>query len=93
MSLNIEKLENVSSRNGAFIARCPACAETGHDNKGNHLYIDEHGCFSCVVYQGDLGKEHRKRIFDLVGVKDGNVRLERHNKVKGGIHLTHVVKL
>jgi len=71
MSLDIVKLEN-AERNGVRItARCPACAEHGHDNKGNHLSIDEHGRFSCVVNPGEYGDEHRKRIYALVGKGDG----------------------
>ncbi len=73
MSLNIEKLENVNHNGLRIIARCPACAELGHDNKGDHLYIDEQGRFTCVKYPGNTGKEHRKRIFALVGDIDSNV--------------------
>ncbi len=70
MSLNIKKLENVKFLGSRIVARCPACAEDGHDRKGDHLFIDEHGAFSCVVYQGVEGAEHRKRVFALVGIKD-----------------------
>lgn len=72
MSLNVNKLEKVNPRGGRINARCPACAETGNDNKGQHLLIDEQGRFSCVKYPGDSGIEHRKRIFALVGIKNGN---------------------
>ncbi len=83
MSLNIGILENVENRGSRTIARCPACAELGNDNKGNHLYIDEQGRFSCVRYPGEAGTDHRKRIFALVGVKDGNSKTypPQHNKV------------
>ncbi len=67
MSLKIEKLENVNHNGSRIIARCPACAEQGHDNKGDHLSIDEQGRFTCVKYPGNTGEEHRKRIFALVG--------------------------
>jgi hypothetical protein len=67
MSLNIEKLENVNYQDKRIIARCPACAEYGNDNKGDHLSIDKEGRFCCAVYTGDEGAEHRKRIFALVG--------------------------
>jgi len=40
MSLNIEQLENAKYRGSRTIARCPACAEQGNDNKGEHLSID-----------------------------------------------------
>lgn len=72
MSLVVGKLENVQHRGSCINARCPACAENGRDNKGNHLYIDEDGRFSCVVYPGAIGHEHRKRIFALVGENDAN---------------------
>ncbi len=72
MGLNVKKLENVEYHGSRTIARCPACAEQGHDNKGEHLSIDEQGRFSCVVYPGNTGTGHRKRIFALVGVNDGN---------------------
>ncbi len=71
MSINIEKLDNVKCRGNRVIARCPACEEQGHDNKGNHLSVDDKGRFSCVAYPASTGNEHRKRIFALVGVKDG----------------------
>lgn len=50
-----------------MIARCPACVEIGQDKKGNHLILYDDGRFGCIRYQGADGKEHRKRIFQLVG--------------------------
>ena len=72
MSLDISKLENVRKRGGKVIARCPACAEAGHDQKGEHLVINADGRFGCVVYPGDSAdaKEHRKRIFALCGDRE-----------------------
>ena len=66
MSLDTSKLENV---HGKVIARCPACAEGGHDQKGEHLVINADGSFGCVLYPGDSAdaKAHRKRIFALCG--------------------------
>ena len=69
MSLDISKLENVKEKHSHIRARCPACAEQGHDHKGNHLSIDEQGRFTCVLYTGEGGKCHRKRIFELTGIK------------------------
>jgi hypothetical protein len=70
MSLDIKKLENVQTKtNGKIIARCPACAVSGGDEKGEHLFVNTDGRFGCVVHQGN--KAHNKTIFALVGVKDG----------------------
>jgi len=70
MSIDISKLENVRKAGNKTIARCPACAESGQDRKGNHLVIDNDGKFACVMFQGASGHEHRKRIFRLVGIKE-----------------------
>jgi hypothetical protein len=72
MSLEISKLENVRSRGKKINARCPACAESGHDRRGEHLVIDADGRFACVVYPGHSpdAKAHRKRIFRLSGSRD-----------------------
>ena len=70
MSLDRSKLEKVREVAGGTIARCPACAEDNGDTKGDHLSIDTDGKFCCVLNQGDAGREHRARIFDLVGVKE-----------------------
>ncbi len=72
MSLEVSRLENVRVRGGKTIARCPACAEAGRDQKGEHLIINSDGRFGCVVYPGDLAdaKEHRKRIFALCGDRE-----------------------
>jgi len=69
MSLNIEKLENVVRKDdGSIVAQCPACAADGHDQTGrNHLFINPDGKFGCAANAGD--KNHRKRIFKLVGDK------------------------
>ena len=69
MSLDISKLENVLIRGDKKTARCPACAEAGHDQTRNHLVIQADWRFGCVVYPGDSpeAKEHRKRIFALCG--------------------------
>ena len=88
MSLDISKLQNVCSRGKKIIARCPACAESGHDRRGKHLVIDAEGRFACVVYPGDSAdaKEHRKRIFSLCGdraVKPLDVRPARETECRG----------
>ena len=69
MALDISKLENVKQRGNNTIARCPACEEEGGDNKGEHLFINSEGRFGCVLYPREEGILHRKRIFELVGLK------------------------
>ena len=69
MGLDLLKLENVKQHGTKIIARCPACAETGNDRKGEHLFIEQNGKFGCVVFQGTDGHKHRQRIFELVGIK------------------------
>jgi hypothetical protein len=66
MSLQLSRLERViDSADGGKQARCPACAELGHDRKGEHLRIYADGRFGCCVHPKD--REHRKRIFALAG--------------------------
>jgi len=69
MALCLDKLECVRQLGEKTVARCPACAEAGHDLSGNHLLIDPQGRFSCVVNPGPTGKAHRQRIFHLAGDK------------------------
>lgn len=72
MSLDISKLENVRKRGERVTARCPACSQAGHDQKGEHLVVGVDGRFACVVYPGDSvgAKEHRKRIFASCGDRE-----------------------
>jgi putative DNA primase/helicase len=70
MSIDLSRLEKPRNKGGKTIARCPACAETGNDNNADHLYINAHGKYGCVLYQGADGNDHRKRIFELVGISD-----------------------
>jgi hypothetical protein len=71
VSLNIDKLENIKIKDDHSVtARCPACAEEGHDRKGDHLFIADNGKFGCVVNPGTDGHEHRQRIFELIGEKE-----------------------
>jgi hypothetical protein len=66
MSLDLAKLEKVVDlADGGKQARCPACAESGQDRKGEHLRISPEGKFGCCVFPGD--REHRRRIFALAG--------------------------
>lgn len=70
MSLDVAKLENVSrGKDGKITARCPACKNEGHDNKGDHLVVFDDGGFGCVKYMGD--SEHRKKIATLAGQPAG----------------------
>ena len=66
-ALDIRRLEHVHPSNGKTIAQCPACAEIGGDKSGNHLSIFRDGRFACVLFPNDKGKDHRRRIFELVG--------------------------
>ena len=66
MSLDVAKLEKVRELSGGLVqARCPACAEGGHDRTGEHLRIYPDGRFGCCVHPKD--SDHRKRIWALVG--------------------------
>jgi hypothetical protein len=65
MNLDLARLENVRKRIGKIVARCPACAEQNHDQKGEHLVIFPNGSFACVANPGKEGHKHRQRIFTL----------------------------
>jgi hypothetical protein len=66
VSLDASKLDGVRELgNGVVQARCPACAEGGHDKSGEHLRIYPDGRYGCCVYPKD--PEHRKRIHALAG--------------------------
>jgi hypothetical protein len=68
MSLQVSKLEKTRELAGGVVqARCPACAEGGHDKAGEHLRVYPDGRFGCCVYPKD--REHRKRIYALAGDK------------------------
>ena len=68
MTLEIDLLEKARTTGGGRIqARCPACAESGGDTKGEHLAVYPDGRFGCCLYPGD--KQHRRRIFALAGKK------------------------
>ena len=69
MALDLDKLENVQATSRKTTARCPACAEDGMDEKGEHLIVREDGKFGCVLHPGAGGRAHRQRIFALVGIK------------------------
>lgn len=59
---------------GKRIGRCPACAEQGGDHKAEHLVIYDDGRYGCVVYPGNQGSDHRRRIRVLVGIKNKSRR-------------------
>jgi len=65
VSLDLSRLENVRKRIGKIFARCPACAEQNHDQKGDHLAIFPDGSFACIANPGKEGHKHRQRIFTL----------------------------
>ena len=69
MPLDLTKLENVKKSGDKTIARCPACAEDGGDDKGEHLVIQPDGKFGCALHPGSLGHDHRRKIYKLAGKK------------------------
>lgn len=75
MGLDISKLEKVRQNGPNIIARCPACAEDGNDRKGEHLFINDKGKFGCVRHPGIEGSAHRRRIFELIGIKDDSFKV------------------
>ena len=88
MSLDLTRLENVREEGGKTIARCPACAEKGMDETGEHLIIRPDGRFGCVVHPGPVGKPHRQRIAKLVGARGLpviKVRLASTAPAKAGV--------
>ncbi len=71
--LDINQLSKVKYYGGKIIAQCPACAEEGRDQKGQHLFVTPKGEFGCVLYPGDLGHGHRQKIHALVGIKEKHI--------------------
>ena len=69
MSLEPSRLGKYRAKGDGHTARCPACALTGGDTSGDHLFISPDGKFGCVLHQGDSGSDHRTEIFNLVGIK------------------------
>lgn len=79
MALDPKKLEKgFDHMDGTVTYRCPACAEQGHDKKGNHLFIKDGERYGCIMFQGTAGAYHRKRINQLAG--DG-VRSPKYGKI------------
>jgi hypothetical protein len=72
MSLKLALLKNVKHRPTKIVAQCPACAEVGADRTGNHLVVFTDGRFGCTAHPKD--KSHRRRIAELVGEPDRQVR-------------------
>lgn len=69
MALDRSRLVKVRVVAGKTIAQCPACAEGGADSSCEHLVLFEDGAYGCCVHRED--SLHRKRIFELVGIRDG----------------------
>ena len=67
--LQLDLVANLRRQSSGFVGRCPACAEAGQDKGGNHLVVWPDGKFACVCHPGYQGREHRKRIFFLIGNK------------------------
>ena len=65
--IDIGRIEKCRKVGDGWIGRCPACAEGGADKTGNHLKVWPDGRFACVVNTGTEGRQHRKRIFALLG--------------------------
>lgn len=64
-SLDLDRLEKVRRCPGGIEARCPACAEEGHDRTGNNLFHNpDTGAFYCHADPG-----HTRRIWELVGIR------------------------
>jgi putative DNA primase/helicase len=71
------RLQNIKFQGSKIIAQCPACAESGADKQSNHLFINEDGKFGCVLHQGAEGADHRKRIFELIGISEAKTPKKR----------------
>lgn len=66
--IDITRLEKRRQTGTKITARCPACASSGNDRTGDHLFIDTAtGKFGCGACPGD--SEHRREIFAMVGIK------------------------
>jgi hypothetical protein len=83
MSLDVKRLEKVRELSDRVVqARCPACAESGGDKKGEHLRVYRDGRYGCCVHPKD--REHRRRIHALAGDKTPRVIKVRVAAAKSG---------
>lgn len=68
--LDLTRLEKTRCVSTKIIARCPACFAAGADKKGDHFFLNTvTGQFGCTVHEGESGREHRREIFRLIGIK------------------------
>jgi hypothetical protein len=91
-SLDINRLEMVKQSQSRTSARCPACAAEGSDKSGTNLSIQSSsGAFTCAKYPGETGRDHRREIFRLVGIKQERTPAEesawRREKAKGAAEI------
>jgi len=89
--IDVSKLEKVKHKgDGLIVARCPACAEGGGDKTGNHFFMSADGKFGCVIYPKEEGSDHRKKIFELAGIKSGTLGTPISNPCAYGSKITHI---
>jgi hypothetical protein len=91
MPLDPKKLEKlVDLAGGMMRARCPACAETGQDKKGEHLRVYPDGRFGCCVHPKD--REHRRKIFALAGERSRQgIKVRVASGKSGGVIQTGIL--
>lgn len=76
-------VENLDDLGDKWTAQCPACAKVDKDSTGNHLVIwPPDGKFGCVIHPGEEGKEHRREIAKLLGLKPGGKGGRKAKKVR-----------
>jgi hypothetical protein len=79
ISLDLTRIENLIEHPrhpSSLQGRCPVCARSGNDRKGEHLEIWPSGAFKCI--RGCSGSE----IFQLIGRRHyGN---QKHKTARGG---------
>ena len=87
--LDLSILHKLRNRGGNQIAQCPVCAAGGGDSKSEHLFITQDGKFGCVLHPGADGREHRKEIFAVIGVKPEKTQQNGAGRNRMKLERTH----
>ena len=75
MTTIIDRMENVKRVGKSHRGRCPACAQNGGDQRGEHLMVFEDGRYGCAAHPND--HEHRSEIWKCMGLPrpEGAIRV------------------